>query len=92
MLSSPLLETRSLDMLDSSNDNLSKLVKSIDRFKAKLKYRLASSSAIRKRSSKSGIEQPNKFARIEEYMADTQKYFDKNDYPFNDSDSYVEKK
>jgi hypothetical protein len=48
-----------------------------------------SSSALRKRASTSNVEPPSKFQKIEAFLTDSQKYFEKNDYPFNDSDGGV---
>jgi hypothetical protein len=88
-MSSPLLETRSIDPLETTSENMSKLAKSIEKIKSKLKYKMNSSSALRKRASTSNVEPPSKFQKIEAFLTDSQKYFEKNDYPFNDSDGGV---
>lgn len=75
MTSTPLLETRSIDSLDTTSDALSKLAKSIEKIKNKLKYKMSSSSALRKRASLSGIVAPSKYQKIEEFLNDPQKYF-----------------
>jgi hypothetical protein len=44
------VETRTIETLDATSDNLAKLSKAVDRFKGKLKYKMSSSSIARKRS------------------------------------------
>jgi hypothetical protein len=55
VVSTPLVETKTIEQLDAGNENQAKLVKSIDKIKAKLKYKMNSSSVLRKRISMSGI-------------------------------------
>lgn len=49
VLSSPLLETRTIDALDASTDNLGKLAKCVEKMKTKLKLKM--SASLKKRGS-----------------------------------------
>lgn len=45
-----------------------------------------------KRRSSINANEPSKQQQITDFLSDSHKYFEKCEYPFNDSDSYVENK
>jgi hypothetical protein len=84
----PLSECDTAWALPSDNDNLNRLSKAVDKFKGKLKTRM-SSSALKKRKSELSI--PTKQIQFEQALTDHSKYAATHDYPYNDSDGYIDK-
>ncbi len=81
-----------IDTLPADTENLSRLSKAVEKFKAKLKSRMSSSLMLKKQKSsdiKSSV--PPKYILLEESLKDNSKYAITYDYPFNDSDGYIEK-
>lgn len=95
-MSTPLSELTNIPVLPADNDILSKLSKSIERFKAKIKSKMTASSLLRKKAAANteGLDfRTLKFKRLDEYLEDCSKYVQiAYDYPFNDSDNYIKKR
>ncbi len=73
--------------LTAETENLSRYVKAIEKFKAKMKAKM-SSSLMKRRKSEGGS---SRYSLVETWLGDYSKYVQDREYPFNDSDGYIEK-
>ena len=84
-LATPLSEMTEIGVLEADSENLTRLSIAVEKFKAKIK-----TCAIKKKKSSSTIP-IEKQQFLELSFADHSKYAASYDYPFNDSDGYIEK-
>ena len=77
--------------LPADNSNLKRLSKAVEKFVNKQKSKISTSALRNKKSMDTNDSVPAKFTFLEESFLDHTKYASVIDYPFNDSDGYIEK-